>query len=147
ELAKLDPDTGLQFNQGPSRLRFMTVSVRRSSALGSLEASISKADGRDLNSGTPTPEAPRTIFDFLGTIQKLPFHLQAKGEFEFVGRKPLGTGCDSRNWNAECVGTPLKEFRGVLVRPFLQGRVDAGLNFLIARGYTGQTIESFYPST
>ena len=25
ELAKIDPDTGLQFDQGPSRLRFMTV--------------------------------------------------------------------------------------------------------------------------
>ena len=147
ELAKIDPDTGLQFNQGPSRLRFVALSVRHNFALGSVQASISKADARDLASGDPTPEAPRTIFDFLGTIQRLPLHLQAKGEFEFVGRKPLGTGCYPQNLNAECVGTPVKEFRGALVRPFLNGRLDAGVNFLLARGYTGQTTENFYPST
>ena len=146
ELAKIDPDTGLQFNQGPSRLRFITVSLRRNFSFASVQASISKADARDLDSGEPTPEAPRTIFDLLGTIERLPLHMQAKGEFEFVGRKPLGTGCDPRNLNAECVGTSVKEFRGALVRPFLDGRLDAGLNFLISRGYTGQTTENFYPS-
>ncbi len=146
ELAKIDPDTGLPFNEGPSRLRFMTLSMRRSFRLGSIQTSISKADARDLDSGNPTPEAPRTIFDLLGTIQKLPLHLEAKGEFELVGRKPLGTGCDPANLNAECVGIPVKEFRGAWVRPFLKGRVDAGVNFLIARGYTGQTTENFYPS-
>ena len=41
----------------------------------------------------------------------------------------------------------MKEFRGALVRPFLNGRLDAGVNFLVARGYTGQTTENFYPST
>ena len=147
ELAKIDPDTGLQFNQGPSRLRFMTLAVRRSFSIGSVQASVSKADARDLDSGDPTPEAPRTIFDFLATIQKLPLHLQAKGEYEFVGRKPLGTGCDVQNLNAECTGTSVNEFRGALVRSFLDGRLDAGVNFLIARGYTGQTTENFYPST
>ena len=146
QLAKINPDTGLQFNQGPSRLRFMTVAVRRNFAAGTLQASISKADARDLNSGDPTPEAPRTIFDLLGTITKLPFHLQAKGEVEYVGRKPLGTGCDPIHLNALCIGIPGKEFRGALVRPFLNGRLDAGVNFLIARGYTGQTTENFYPS-
>ena len=125
----------------------MTLAVRRSFAFGSVQASISKADARDLDSGDPTPEAPRTIFDFLGTMQRLPLHLQAKGEFEFVGKKPLGTGCDSQNLNTECVGTAVKELRGALVRPFLNGRLDAGVNFLIARGYTGQTTENFYPST
>jgi hypothetical protein len=146
ELAKIDPDTGLQFNQGPSRLRFMSVAVRRRFSLGWFEASVSKADARDLESGEPTPEAPRTIVDFLGTIQKLPFRLQAKGEFTYVGRKPLGTGCDPLNQNVECTGTAVKEFRGALVRPFLNGRLDAGVNFLIATGYTGQTTENFYPS-
>jgi hypothetical protein len=146
ELAKIDPDTGLQFNQGPSRLRFMTFAVRHSFAIGSVQASFSKADARDLDSGDPTPEAPRTIFDLLGTIQKLPLHLQAKGEVEFVGRKPLGTGCYVQNMNAECTGTSLNEFRGALVRPFLEGRLDAGVNFMIARGFTGQTTENFYPS-
>ena len=147
ELSKIDPDTGLQFNQGPSRLRFMTLAVRHNFSTGSLQASVSKADARDLDSGDPTPEAPRTIFDILGTIQKLPLHLQAKGEFEFVGRKPLGTGCDVQNMNAECSGTSVNEFRGALVRSFLDGRLDAGVNFMIARGYTGQTTENFYPST
>jgi hypothetical protein len=145
ELAKIDPDTGLQFNEGPSRLRFMTVAVRQNFRSGSLLATFSKADARDLNSGEPTPEAPRTIFDLLGTIQKLPFRLQARGEFEYGGTKPLGTGC-LPNLNGECTGTPVKEFRGALVRPFMKGRVNAGVNFLIARGYTGQTTENFFPS-
>jgi uncharacterized protein involved in tellurium resistance len=145
ELAKIDPDTGLQENEGPSRLRFMAIAVRRNFQVGTLQASFSKADARDLDSGNPTPEAPRTIFDLLGTIQKLPFHLQAKGEFEYVAAKPLGTGC-LPVLSAECTGTPVKEFRGALVRPFLHGRMDIGVNFLIASGYTGQTTENFYPS-
>jgi hypothetical protein len=145
ELAKIDPDTGLQFDQGPSRLRFMTVAVRRNFRSASLLATFSKADARDLNTGQPTPEAPRTLFDLLGTIQKLPFRLQARGEFEYVGTKPLGTGC-LPILTAECTGTTVKEFRGALVRPFWNGRMDAGVNFLIASGYTGQTTENFYPS-
>ncbi len=145
QLAKIDPDTGLQINEGPSRLRFMTVAVRRNFGQGSLLVTFSKADARDLDTGEPTPEAPRTIFDLLGTVQKLPFHLQARGEFEYVGTKPLGTGC-LPNLNAECTGTPVKEFRGAVVRPFMNGRLDAGVSFLIAGGYSGQTTENFYPS-
>jgi len=145
ELAKLDPDTGLQFDEGPSRLRFLAVTVRRNFSIGSLQASISKADARDLDSGLPTPEAPRTIFDVLGTIQKLPLHLQARSEFEYVGAKPLGTGCLPMLTN-ECTGIPVKEFRGAVVRPFLNGRLDAGVNFLMASGYSGQTTENFEPS-
>jgi uncharacterized protein involved in tellurium resistance len=145
ELAKIDPDTGLQFDQGPSRLRFMTIAVRRNFRSASLLATFSKADARDLDTGQPTPEAPRTLFDLLGTIQKLPFRLQARGEFEYVGTKPLGTGC-LPVLTAECTGTPIKEFRGALVRPFWNGRMDAGVNFLIASGYTGQTTENFAPS-
>ncbi len=145
QLAKIDPDTGLQFNQGPSRLRLMTITARRSFAYGSLLASFSKADARDLDSGQPTPEAPRTIFDLLGSLRKLPFQLQAQAEFEYVGRKPLGTGC-LPNLNAECTGTPVKEFRGAVVRSFMNERATAGVNFLIAGGYSGQTTENFYPS-
>ena len=145
ELAKIDPDTGLQFNQGPSRLRFMTATVRQNFRYGSLLATFSKADARDLDSGETTPEAPRTIFDLLGTIEKLPFRLQARGEFEYVGTRPLGPGC-LPNPNAECTGTPVKEFRGAVVRPFMNGRLNAGMNFLIAGGYTGQTTENFFPS-
>jgi uncharacterized protein involved in tellurium resistance len=145
QLAKIDPDTGLQINEGPSRLRFMTVAVRRNFSQGSLLATFSKADARDHDTGEPTPEAPRTLFDLLGTIQKLPFRLQARGEFEYVGTKPLGTGC-LPNLNAECTGTPVKEFRGAVVRPFLNGRMNVGVNFLIASGFTGQTTENFEPS-
>jgi hypothetical protein len=145
ELAKIDPDTGLQINQGPSRLRFITVAARRDFRYGSLLATFSKADARDLDTGEPTPEAPRTIFDLMGTMQKLPFRLQARGELEYVGTKPLGTGC-TPNLNAECTGTPVKEFRGAVVRPFLNGRMNVGVNLLIAGGYSGQTTENFYPS-
>ncbi len=146
ELGKIDPDTGAQFDLGPSRLRLMTIAVRHSFRQGSLLATFSKADARDLDTGQPAPEAPRTIFDLLGTVQKLPWHLEARGEFEYVGVKPLGTGCDPNNLNAECTGVPVKEFRAGVVRPFMDGRLTAGVNFLIAGGYTGQTTENFYPS-
>jgi hypothetical protein len=142
-LAKLDPDTGLPFNEGPGRLRFMTLALRRNFKQASLLATFSKADARDLTSGQPTPEAPRTIFDLLGTVQNLPWHLQARGEFEYVGAKPLGTGCDPNHPKAECTGVPVKEFRAAVVRPFLNGRMDGGVNLLIASGYTGQTTENF----
>src|SRR5580700_9231051 len=145
QLAKIDPDTGLPFDQGPSRLRFMTLAVRRNFRSASLLATFSKADARDLDTGQPTPEAPRTLFDLLGTIQKLPFRLQARGEFEYVGTKPLGTGC-LPVLTAECTGTPVKEFRGALVRPFWNGRMDAGVNFLIFFCNDTQTTENFYPS-
>jgi hypothetical protein len=118
--------------------------MRRNFRSASVLATFSKADARDLNTGEPTPEAPRTILDLLGTVQKLPFRLQARGEFEYVGTKPLGPGC-LPNLAAECTGTPVKEFRGALVRPFLNDRMNVGVNFLIARGYTGQTTENFYP--
>ncbi len=131
-LAKIDPDTGLQFDEGPSVNRYMTVSARRYFGLGLLQASFSKADARDLSDGTPVPEAPRTIVDVLGTLDRLPFHLQARAEFEEVGRKPLGDGF---------VGVPVREFRGALVRSFAGGKVQAGVHFQISSGYTGQTTE------
>jgi hypothetical protein len=131
-LAKIDPDTGLQEDQGPGRNKFVTVAARRYFGWGLLQASFSKADARDLDSGLPTPEAPRLIIDALGTINHLPFGLQARAEFEEVGAKPLGDGFTS---------VPVKEFRGALVRSFLQRRMDLGVNFLIASGFTGQTTE------
>ena len=145
-LAQLDPDTGLQEEHGPGRLRFMTIAVRRDFRQGSFLATFSKADARDLDTGQPTPEAPRTLFDFLGTTQKLPLRLEARAEFEYVPAKPLGTGC-LPNLAAECVGVPVKELRAVLIRPFLSGRLTAGVNMLIAGGYTGQTLETFSPSS
>jgi hypothetical protein len=131
-LAKIDPDTGLQFDEGPSRNRYISVAARHYFRHGLLQASVSKADARDLSGGAPVPEAPRLILDVLGTWDRLPFGLHARGEFEEVGRKPLGDGF---------VSVPVKEFRGALVRRFHNGRIEAGVNFLIASGYTGQTTE------
>ena len=83
------------------------------------------------------------IGDLIWTYQKLPFHLQAKGEFEYVGRKVVGNGCNESNpddLNSYCLGVPNKEFRLALARPFLEGKINVGVNMMIARGYTGQTI-------
>ncbi len=131
-LAKIDPDTGLQVNEGPSRNQYITASARHYFRGGLLQASVSKADARDLSDGTPVPEAPRLILDVLGTVDRLPLHLQARAEFEEVGRKPLGDGF---------VSVPVREFRGALMRSFMDGRIQAGIHFQIARGYTGQTTE------
>jgi hypothetical protein len=130
-LAKIDPDTGLQFAEGPSRNRYITVAARRLFHGGFLQASVSKADARDLVGGTPVPEAPRLIADVLGNLDRLPFGLRARAEFETVGRKPLGDGF---------VSVPVREFRGALARQF-GSRLEAGINVLIASGFTGQTTE------
>ena len=145
ELAKIDPDTGLQEDQGPGRLKFLTAVVRHNFNNGSILATFSKADARDLDSGDPTPEAPRTLFDLLGNAQKLPLGLEARGEFEFVGRKTLGTGC-APDPNAQCLGTEVREFRGAVVRPFKGGRMAVGVNMLFASGHTGQTLQTYFPS-
>jgi hypothetical protein len=131
-LAKIDPDTGLQFNEGPGRNQYITAAARHYFIAGLLQASVSKADARDLSGGTPVPEAPRLIVDVLGTLDRLPFHLHARAEFEEVGRKPLGDGF---------VSLPVREFRGALVRNFQGGRIQVGVHFQIASGYTGQTTE------
>ena len=131
-LAKIDPDTGLQFNEGPSRNKYLTVSARHYYGAGLLQASVSKADARDLSDGAPVPEAPRLIMDVLGTLDRLPFHLHARAEFEEVGPKPLGDGF---------VSVPVREFRGALVRNFRGGKIQAGVHFQIASGFTGQTTE------
>ncbi len=49
-----------------------------------------------------------------------------------MGRKPLGDGF---------VSVPVREFRGALLRRFHNGQMSAGINFMIASGYTGQTTE------
>jgi hypothetical protein len=145
-LAKIDPDTGLQFDEGPGRLRYLTFAARHYFRFGLLQASFSKADARDLSDGTPTPEAPRLIVDGLATLDHfLPFHLRARGEFEYVGAKPLGelvSGVPS----SEAVGVANTEVRGAVLRTLRQGRMDLGVNFLIAKGYTGQTTEQLDPS-
>jgi hypothetical protein len=146
EYGKIDPDNGLQSDLGPGRIRYVAVALRQSFRYGSVEATFEQADARDLDSGQVTPEAPRLIGDFSWTYQKLPFHLQAKGEFEYVGRKVVGNGCNEGkpdNLDSYCLGVPNKEFRLALVRPFLEGRIKVGVNVMIARGYTGQTVENF----
>ena len=108
------------------------MSLQRDFSAGSLYISYAQADARDRETGTPVPEAPRMIWDAVGTIHKLPLQLQARGEFEYVKAKPLGEGF---------TGVPVTEIRGALLRPFLENRSSIGTNFLIAKGYTGQTTE------
>jgi hypothetical protein len=146
EYGKIDPDTGLQSDLGPGGIRYVAATLRQSFSFGSLQATFEQADARDLDSGQVTPEAPRLIGDFSWTSQKLPFHLQAKGEFEYVGRKVVGNGCNESNpddLTSYCLGVPNKEFRLALARPFLNGKINVGVNMMIARGYTGQTVENF----
>ena len=49
-----------------------------------------------------------------------------------MGAKPLGDGFTA---------VPVREFRGALIRHFLNERLTAGVDFQIASGYTGQTTE------
>ena len=146
-LAKIDPDTGLQFDEGPGRLRYLTFAARHYFGFGMLQGSVSKADARTASDGTPTPEAPRLIVDGLATLDHLlPFHLRACGEFEYIGAKPLGeliSGVPS----SDAFGVPNTEVRGAVLRTFKKRRMDLGLNFMIARGYTGQTTERLEPSS
>ena len=79
-LAKIDPDTGLQYDEGPSRNRYVTAAARHYFRWGMLQASVSKADARDLSEGTPVPEAPRLIVDSVGTLDRLPWGLHARAE-------------------------------------------------------------------
>jgi hypothetical protein len=133
ELAKIDPDTGLQEDLGPSLNKVLALSLQRNFLHGAIYVSYAQADARDTLTGLPVPEAPRTIWDAVASKNNLPFHLQVRGEFEFVKAKPLGDGF---------VGVPVYEVRGAVLRPFLENRMSIGVNFLIASGFTGQTIET-----
>jgi len=138
ELAKVDPDTGLQEIVGPSLNKVISISMQRNFSRGSLYVSYAQADARDRETGLPIPEAPRMIWDAVGSYNRLPFRLRARGEFEFVKAKPLDNGL---------VGVPVTEIRGTILRPFLEDRMSIAANFLIAHGYTGQTVESLaYPT-
>jgi hypothetical protein len=133
QLARINNDTGLQEDQGPGLVKTLTISARHYFRHGSLQALFAKADARVRDTGEPTPEAPRLLWDLLGTLDKLPFQLHARAEVEYMGRKPLGEGF---------VGPPIKQFRGAAFRSFESRRMDIGVNFLIADGYTGQTLEA-----
>ena len=92
ELAKIDPDTGLQEIVGPSLNKVLAVSLQRNFSHGAVYVSYSQADARDTQTGEPVPEAPRTIWDAVASENHLPFHLQVRSEFEYVKAKPLGDG-------------------------------------------------------
>jgi len=125
QLARISNDTGLQQDEGPGIVKALTFTVRRYFRHGFVQGLFSKADARDRLTGEPTPEAPRQIWDILATVDKLPFHLIARGQYEEVGRKPLGDGF---------ITVPVREFREALVRPFESKHFDLGLNvFIVSR--------------
>ena len=132
ELAKIDPDTGLQEAIGPSLNNVVSVSLEHHFSRGSLFVSYAQADARQTDTGQPVPEAPRTIWDAVASANRLPFRLQAKAEFEYVKAKPLGDGF---------IGVPMNEVRGAVSRSFYENRMSLGATFFLARGYTGQTTE------
>jgi hypothetical protein len=147
-LAKIDPDNGSASDLGPGTLKFLTASARHQFGFGTLQTVFSKADARleTFNGipGTVVPEAPRTIFDVLTTLNNLPGHLRGRGEYEYVGHKFLDMGNAQHPEHYEAI--PVGEVRMALVRPFLGGRLELGVDGMAARGYTGQTTETLAPS-
>ena len=133
QLARISNDTGLQKDEGPGLVKSLTATARRNFSHGFVQVLYARADARDRETGEPTPEAPRLIWDVLATIDKLPFKLVARGEYEHVGIKPLGDGFHA---------VPVREFRGALLRAFPSQQIDLGLNVFIASGYGGQTLET-----
>lgn len=142
-LAKIDPDNGLAEDEGPGTLKYLTASVRHRFSFGMAQAVFSKADARDDDTGIPAPEAPRTIFDLLTTLDRLPWGLHGRGEYEYVGHKLLDVGNPEHPEQFEAI--PVGETRIAIVRPFMDGRLQLGVDGMIARGYTGQTTETFAP--
>ncbi len=134
ELAKIDPDTGLQQNNGPSLNRYFTLMARRRYGRGFLQASYSQANATDLPLRQPVPEAPRLILDFIGTVNRLPFEMAGKAEYAYVGEKPLGDGFH---------GVPVQEIRLDLEKPLADGRWVVSLNGELASGASGQTLQTF----
>ena len=132
EFAKIDPDTGLQENVGPSLVHSLSLSLRRKLPFASLEATFARANATDLLTRKDVPEAPRLIWDISATSIRLPWHFEASSGVEYVGRKPLGYG-----FNA----TPVREIRATFTRSFTNG-IEAGLHFVAASGYSGQTLEA-----
>jgi hypothetical protein len=156
-LGKIDPDNGTPFDLGPGNLKFLTVSLRHQfSSFGTVQAVFSKADARvwdefgsdpgwTVNSGwNPTVECPRTIFDALVTLDKLPLGLHARGEYEYVGHRILDAANSQNGWK-QLEAIPVGEARLALVRTFLNRRLEVGANAMLARGYTGQTTETIAP--
>jgi hypothetical protein len=147
-LAKIDPDNGSADDLGPSTIKFLTANVRHQFSFGTLQGVFSKADARLASfnrvPGTVVPEAPRTIFDALTTLDRLPFGLHARAEYEYVGHKFLDVGNAGHPEQYEAI--PVGETRIAMVRRFLDDRLTLGVDGLLARGYSGQTTETFDPS-
>jgi hypothetical protein len=118
---------------GSSLNKVLAISLQRNFSHGAFYVSYSQADARDTPTGEPIPEAPRMIWDAVASENQLPFHLQVRGEFEYVKAKPLGSGF---------TGVPVRQIRGAILRPFLENRISIGANVLLASGYTGQTTET-----
>jgi hypothetical protein len=133
ELARIDPDTGLQQDVGPSLIHSLSFSAHHHFSFGSLQATFARATARETLTGQGVPEAPRLIWDVSGTTVRLPWRLRAGAELEYVGRKPLGDGFTA---------VPVREIRGSLTRSFSDGLFEAGVHFVLASGYTGQTLET-----
>jgi len=133
QLARISSDTGLQQDEGPGIVESLTFTVRHNFSHGFLQGLFSKADARNQSTGLPTPEAPRQIWNILATVDKLPFHLVARGQYEEVGRKPLGDGF---------IAVPVREFHGAVIRPFQSKGFDIGVNAFIVSGYGGETLET-----
>lgn len=131
EFARLDPDTGLQQNVGASLVRSFTASVHRHFSFGSLQATFARARALDRLTGQDVPEAPRLIWDVSATSVPLPHNVRASAGFEYEGQKPLGDGF---------IAIPVREIHCSISRPFSNGLFDAGIYFLLASGYTGQTL-------
>ncbi len=147
-LAKIDPDNGSADDLGPSTLKFLTASARHQFAFGTMQAVFSKADARlAAFNGVPgivVPEAPRTIFDALTTLDRLPLDVHMRGEYEYVGHKFLDVGNTRHPEQYEAI--QMGETRLAAVRSFLKGRLELGANGEITRGYTGQTTEALASS-
>jgi hypothetical protein len=79
------------------------------------------------------PEAPRLIWDVSAMSVRLPSHMRASAGVEYVGRKPLGDGFTAM---------PVREIHSSVSRSFSNGLFDGGLYWLLASGYTGQTVET-----
>ena len=92
EFAKIDADTGLQENVGPSQNRFLTLQLNQRTSAHFWQVSWSEADARDRSDGSLVPEAPRMIVDAVVGTTRLPFGFSGKTEFEYVKAKPLGDG-------------------------------------------------------
>ena len=70
--------------------------------------------------------------------------MHGRGEYEYVGHKQLDVGNSQHPNPYEAI--PVGETRLAVVKPFLKGRFEVGVNAMLARGYTGQTTETFDPA-